>query len=43
MPLSKCCFWLQNGDRVVYSQYAGTELKVQGADYVLLKVINGHS
>ncbi len=29
---------MQNGDRVVYSKYAGTELQVQGADYVLLKV-----
>ena len=29
---------MQNGDKVVYSKYAGTELKVQGADYVLLKV-----
>lgn len=29
---------VQNGDKVVYSKYAGTELKVQGGDYVLLKV-----
>ena len=30
--------FMQNGDKVVYSKYAGTELKVEGADYVLLKV-----
>lgn len=29
---------VQNGDKVVYSKYAGTELKVQGGDFVLLKV-----
>lgn len=29
---------MQNGDKVVYSKYAGTELKVQGGDFVLLKV-----
>ncbi|KAA6424844.1 hypothetical protein WJX79_003516 [Trebouxia sp. C0005] len=28
---------VKNGDKVVYSKYAGTELKVEGADYVLLK------
>lgn len=32
---SRC---VQNGDKVVYSKYAGTELKVQGGDFVLLKV-----
>lgn len=29
---------MQNGDKVVYSKYAGTDLKVSGDDYVLLKV-----
>ena len=29
---------LQNGDKIVYSKYAGTELKVSGQDFVLLKV-----
>ena len=29
---------VQNGDKVVYSKYAGTELKMQGGDFVLLKV-----
>ncbi len=33
---------MQNGDKVVYSKYAGTELKVEGADYVLLKVRTPH-
>jgi len=33
---------MQNGDKVVYSKYAGTELKVEGADYVLLKVQTPH-
>lgn len=33
---------MQNGDKVVYSKYAGTELKVEGADYVLLKVHTSH-
>ncbi len=33
---------MQNGDKVVYSKYAGTELKVEGADYVLLKVCSPH-
>lgn len=28
----------QTGDKVVYSKYAGTELEVQGGNYVLLKV-----
>ncbi|KAL3152158.1 hypothetical protein ABBQ32_001251 [Trebouxia sp. C0010 RCD-2024] len=28
---------VKNGDKVVYSKYAGTELKVQGGDFVLLK------
>lgn len=28
----------QAGDKVVYSKYAGTELEVQGGNYVLLKV-----
>ena len=30
--------YVQNGDKVVYSKYAGTELRFQGADFVLLKV-----
>ena len=34
---------MQNGDKVVYSKYAGTELKVEGADYVLLKVRTPHA
>ena len=29
---------VQAGDKVVYSKYAGTEVAVDGADYVLLKV-----
>ncbi len=33
---------MQNGDKLVYSKYAGTELKVAGADYVLLKVHTPH-
>ena len=28
----------QAGDKVVYSKYAGTEVAVDGKDYVLLKV-----
>ena len=38
----ECSTSVQNGDKVVYSKYAGTELKVQGADYVLLKVRTLH-
>ena len=29
---------LQDGEKVVYSKYAGTELKVSGTEYVILKV-----
>ncbi len=29
---------VQVGDRVVYSKYAGTELEVNGAEHLLLKV-----
>lgn len=29
---------LQDGEKVVYSKYAGTELKLQGKEYVILKV-----
>lgn len=32
---------LQAGDKVVYSKYAGTELELQGGNYVLLKVRRG--
>jgi len=28
----------QNGEKVVYSKYAGTELKMANTEYVLLKV-----
>ena len=28
----------QDGEKVVYSKYAGTELKVSGTEYVILKV-----
>ena len=28
----------QDGEKVVYSKYAGTELKLQGREYVILKV-----
>lgn len=31
------CLYLQAGDKVVYSKYAGTEIKLQDTDYVLLK------
>jgi chaperonin GroES len=30
----------QTGDTVIYSKYAGTEVALEGADYVLLKVIS---
>ena len=29
---------VQTGDTVVYSKYAGTEVALEGTDYVLLKV-----
>jgi co-chaperonin GroES (HSP10) len=29
---------VQDGEKVVYSKYAGTELKLQGKEYVILKV-----
>ena len=29
---------VQTGDNVIYSKYAGTEVALEGADYVLLKV-----
>ena len=29
---------MQTGDTVVYSKYAGTEVALEGTDYVLLKV-----
>lgn len=28
----------QKGDRVVYSKYAGTEVELQSANYIILKV-----
>ena len=28
---------LKAGDRIIYSQYAGTEVKVQGKDYLIIK------
>lgn len=28
---------IQPGDKVVYSKYAGTELKINGTDYVILR------
>jgi co-chaperonin GroES (HSP10) len=31
---------MQDGEKVVYSKYAGTELKLQGKEYVILKVPN---
>lgn len=31
--------FLQAGDKVVYSKYAGTEVALEGVDYVLLKVV----
>ncbi len=31
-------FVLQDGEKVVYSKYAGTEVKLQGTEYVILKV-----
>ncbi len=34
--LTSCA--LQDGEKVVYSKYAGTELKVSGTEYVILKV-----
>ena len=34
---------VQEGETVVYSKYAGTELKVSGGDYVILKVGRGVS
>ena len=30
----------QTGDTVIYSKYAGTEVALEGADYVLLKVVS---
>ena len=33
-----CGAWGQDGEKVVYSKYAGTELKLQGKEYVILKV-----
>lgn len=38
LQVSQSFMHVQNGDKVVYSKYAGTELKVQGGDFVLLKV-----
>ena len=29
-------FQVSKGDRVIFSSYAGTEIKVQGADYLIL-------
>jgi chaperonin GroES len=29
--------WLREGDLVIYSKYAGTELKIQGEDVLLLR------
>ena len=34
--------FLQTGDKVVYSKYAGTELKLQNTEYVILKVRQDH-
>lgn len=34
-------FCVQAGDKVVYSKYAGTEVALDGSDYVLLKVTLG--
>jgi chaperonin GroES len=28
---------VQKGDRVLYSKYAGTEIKIEGEDYLLLR------
>lgn len=29
---------IEIGDRVIYSQYAGTDVKVDGEDYIILKM-----
>lgn len=31
-------FSLQNGDKVVYSKFAGTEIELEGSEHVILKV-----
>lgn len=38
MDFPEGCWGLQAGDKVVYSKYAGTDLKLGGAEHVILKV-----
>jgi hypothetical protein len=43
-PTIACTVLLQDGDHVVYSKFAGTDLEVGGVEHVLLKVrINSSS
>lgn len=43
-PTFACTVLLQDGDHVVYSKFAGTDLEVGGVEHVLLKVrINSSS
>ena len=38
IPTDEPVHRVQTGDTVIYSKYAGTEVALEGADYVLLKV-----
>lgn len=38
MCLYPAALQMQNGDKVVYSKFAGTELKIAEDDFVILKV-----
>ena len=34
---------LQNGDKIVYSKFAGTEVELEGSEHVILKVRSVHA
>lgn len=34
---------LQNGDKIVYSKFAGTEVELEGSEHVILKVRSIHA